>query len=95
MLMRDRALDELQSALLLLNPISSLWFTLESHGTGPSKESRSVLVLKDDENSEIDVFKYSGRKMLLNVISAYEASVNRVVSWVGEVALDIKNLKHL
>ena len=81
----DRVSAELQSTFLLLKPIHALWFTLESRSTGPNKESKRVIVLKEDETSEMDMFKYGGRKMLLDVISAYEASVNRIVSWVHEV----------
>jgi len=87
-LLCDKAIAELQSAFLLLKPIHVLWFTLESRWTGLNKESKRAVVLNGDKNSVMDLFKHSGRKMLLDVIHTYEARVNRVVSWVKENTQD-------
>jgi hypothetical protein len=89
-----KAIAELQSAFLLLKPIHVLWLTLESRWTRLDKEAKRVVVLNGDEDSVIDLFKHSGRKMLLDVIHTYEARVNRVVSWVEENTPDPTSLHY-
>jgi hypothetical protein len=63
-------------------------------GVSLDKEAKRVVVLNGDEDSVIDLFKHSGRKMLLDVIHTYEARVNRVVSWVEENTPDPTSLHY-
>jgi hypothetical protein len=92
------ATSELQGTFLLFRPIYALWYALLDHrgsgGTGRSKDHR-VLVVKGLESSKIDPFKFGGRKILVDVIDAYEASISRVLSRIQEVAENQDDLSSL
>jgi hypothetical protein len=82
------ATSELQSTFLLFRPIYNLQYALldyhRSGGTGRNKDHR-VLVIEGLERSEIDPLKFGGRKIVVNFIGAYEASITRVLSRIQEV----------
>jgi hypothetical protein len=82
------ATSELQSTFLLFRPIYNLQYALldyhRSGGTGRNKDHR-VLVIEGLGGSEIDPLKFGGRKIVVNFIGAYEASITRVLSRIQEV----------
>jgi hypothetical protein len=82
------ATSELQSTFLLFRPIYTLWHALlschESGGTGRIKDHR-ILAVEGLESLEIDPLKFGGRKIVVDFINAYEASITRVLSRIQEV----------
>jgi hypothetical protein len=82
------ATSELQSTFLLFKPIYALRYALldrhRSGGTRRNKDHR-VLAVEGLESSEIDPLKFEGRKIVVDFINAYEASVTRVLLRIQEV----------
>jgi predicted rRNA methylase YqxC with S4 and FtsJ domains len=83
---------ELQSMLVLLKPLYALsnsW--MDDRGireTARSKDHHRALVVTGNgfKTQEIDPFKFGGRKILVDVIDVYEASITRILSRIQEVA---------
>jgi hypothetical protein len=82
------ATSELQSTFLLFRPIYALWYALlDYRGSGRTgrKKYHRVLVVEGLESSEMDPLKFGGRKIVVDVIDAYEASITRALSRIQEV----------
>jgi hypothetical protein len=94
-LMCEWAAAELQSTFLLFKPVYSLWFALESRGTGLSRHSRRMIVVTGERDFEIDPIKFGGRKILVDVISTFEVRIHRVLLRMDEVAQSLENLGSL
>jgi hypothetical protein len=96
-LLCDWATSELQSMYLLFKPLYALNYSLfDSRRTGRSKDHRVLVDIGNDfKAQEIGPFKFGGRKILVDVIDAYEASITRVLSRIQEVAENQSDISSL